>query len=95
MKAIAIPARAKTLNGLLKKARRKTLILEAADGRRFALTALENWQAFEVGSDTDFAAEVERTGKNKTLLKFLAARKKGEKGKSVPLAEVRKRLGIE
>ena len=35
MKAISISPRAKTLNELLKKARRGTIILESADGQRF------------------------------------------------------------
>jgi hypothetical protein len=95
MKTIAVPARAKTLNELLKKARRGTIILEAADGQRFALTTVENWEGFDVGGGQDFAVEVERTGKNKRLMKALAARKKDRTSKAIPLAEVRKELGLD
>ena len=95
MKTIAVSARAKTLNELLKKARRGVVVLEAADGQRFALTAVSNWEGFDVGMSNDFADEVERTGSNKKLMKFLAARRKGVKGKGVPLADVKKQLGIE
>lgn len=95
MKTIAVSARAKTLNELLQKARRRAVVLESADGQRFALTAVHNWEGFDVGSSHDFAQEVERTGKNKRLMKFLANRKKSVVGKGIPLAEVKKQLGID
>lgn len=99
MKAIAVSARARTLNELLKKARRGTIILESADGQRFALTSVENWEGFDVGSGRDFACEVERTGQNKKLTKSLAARrskaKNGNVAPGIPLAEVRKQLGLD
>ena len=95
MKTIAVSARAKTLNELLKKARRGAVVLESADGQRFALTAVNNWEGFDVGKSNDFAEEVERTGSNKKLMKFLAARRKGVRGKGIPLAKVKKQLGIE
>ncbi len=95
MKTIAVSARAKTLNELLKKARRGTIILESADGQRFALTSVNNWEAFEVGNSNDFAHEVERTGTNKRLMKSLAARRKTVKAKGIPLLEVKKQLGLD
>ena len=95
MKTIAVSAHAKTLNELFKKARRETVVLESADGQRFALTAVNNWEGFEFGKSIDFADEVERTGSNKKLMKFLAARRKGVRGKGIPLAKVKKQLGIE
>jgi hypothetical protein len=95
MKTIAVSARAKTLNELLKKARRGAIVLESADGQRFALTAVHNWEGFDVGSSDDFAKEVERTGKNKKLMKFLANRKKTAAGEGIPLAEVKQQLGID
>jgi hypothetical protein len=95
MKTIAVSARAKTLNELLKKARRGTIILESVDGQRFALAAVSDWEGFDVGSSKDFSDEVERTGKNKRLIKVLAARRKGVKAVGIPLAEVKKQLGIE
>ena len=95
MKTIAVSARAKTLNELLKKARCGTIILEAADGQRFALTSVENWEGFEVGSGQDFADEVARTGRNKKLMKALAARRKSGTSEGIPLADVRKELGLD
>ena len=95
MKTIAVSARAKTFIDLLKKARREIIILESPDGQRYALTSVNNWEAFDVGPSQDFAVEVERTGKNKRLLKSLAARRKAEKSKGIPLAEVRKQLGLD
>ncbi len=95
MKAIPVSARAKTVNELLRKARRGTVILESADGQRFALTSIGDWEGFEVGSGRDFAREVERTGQNKKLLKSLAARRKSAKSRGIPLADVKKHLGLE
>ena len=95
MKTIAVSTRAKTLNELLKKARRGTIILESADGQRFALTSLNHWEAFDVGSSDDFAHEVERTGKNRKLMKSLADRRKAANGAGIPLAEVKKQLGLD
>ncbi len=95
MKTIAVSARAKTLNDLLNKARRGTIILESADGQRFALTSVNDWEAFDVGNNNDFASEVERTGKNKRLMMSLAARRKSGKAKSIPLVEVKRQLGLD
>lgn len=49
MKVIAIPAEEQVLNELLKQARENSLILETADGQRFARIALEHWEGFEAG----------------------------------------------
>ncbi|HEV3007385.1 MAG TPA: hypothetical protein VGX78_23135 [Pirellulales bacterium] len=95
MKTIAISARAKTLNDLLKKARRGTIILKSADGQRYALTSINDWEAFDVGNSDDFAREVERTGKNKRLMKSLAARRKSGKAKGIPLVEVKRQMGLD
>jgi hypothetical protein len=95
MKAISVSARAKTLNELLKKARRGTVILESADGQRFALTSVGDWEGFDVGSGRDFAREVERTGQNKKLLKSLTARQNSAKARGIPLADVKKQLGLD
>jgi hypothetical protein len=61
----------------------------------FKNTRASNWQVFDVGSDKDFAREVERTGKNKQLIRLLAGRKKRERGAAIPLAQVKKQLGLE
>lgn len=85
MKPITVPARAKILNDLLKKARRKEVILQTADGHRFVLASLEGWEGFEVGKDDDITT-------NKKLLKSLVNRRSG--GKTMALEEVKARLGL-
>lgn len=95
MKTISISPRAKTLNALLKKARRRSLILESADGERFVLTALQGWQGFDVGNSEDFAEEVKRTVQNKKLMKLLTERKKKNGSKRYSIEAVKQELGIE
>jgi hypothetical protein len=95
MKAISVSPRAKTLNALLKKARRGTVILESADGQRFALASVDDWEGFDVGSDRDFAREVERSSQNKKLMKSLASRRSSAKPRGIPLADVKKQLGLD
>jgi hypothetical protein len=50
--------RAKVLNELLKKARRRTIILNSADGQCFTRTFVHDWEGFDVGGGGDFAIEV-------------------------------------
>ena len=83
MRTIPVPARARALNELLKKARRKSLILESTDGHRFVLASLEEWEGFEVGEDIT---------RNKKLIKHLSERRSG--GKTIPLDEVKAELGL-
>ncbi|MBM4049671.1 MAG: hypothetical protein FJ279_31635 [Planctomycetes bacterium] len=85
MKTISVPPRAKRLNDLLRKARRKQVLLQAADGQRFVLASVEGWEGFEVGEDDDITT-------NKKLMQHLARRRRG--GKRIALAEVRARLGL-
>ena len=92
MKTIAVPARSKTLNDLLKKAGRTGLILQTADGHRFLLASIEGWQGYEVGTGDDFAREVNRTVRNRKLMKALADRRRN--GKRIPLAKVKEELGL-
>lgn len=94
MKTITVSAKARALSALLKSARVGTVVLQSADGQRFALTPIDDWESFDVGGGRDFAAEVKRTARNKRLMKSLAERKSGAKTKGIPLAEVRKRLGL-
>ncbi len=94
MKTIAIPSRAKSVNALLKKARRRSVVLESADGQRYVLTAVSNWEGFEVEESEDFGEEVKLTSRNKPLMKFLVERRKKAKGKSKSLEEVEKELGL-
>lgn len=81
------------LNDLLKNAGRAGLILQSADGHRFVLASIEDWQGYDVGVGNDFAGEVKRTIRNKTLMKALAARRGN--GKRIPLAKVKAELGLE
>jgi len=92
MRTVTVSPRAKTLNDLLKRAKRGSLILQAANGQRFVLTSLENWTAFEVGNGDDFDREVKATVENKKLMKHLASRRSGSK--RIPLAIVKEQLGI-
>ena len=92
MKTVTVPARAKTLNSLLKRARRTGLILQSADGQHFVLASLEHWEGFDVGAGDDFAREVKLTVRNKKLMKFLAERR--THGKKIPLAKVKEQLDL-
>jgi len=83
MRTIPVSARAKTLNDLLKKARRKSLILESSDGHRFVLASLEDWEGFEVDEDIT---------QNKKLMELLSERRTS--GKTIPLDEVKAELGL-
>jgi len=92
MKTVMVSARSRTLNDLLKKARRPGLILQSADGQRFVLTSVEQWEGFDVGADDDFVREVKKTARNKKLMKLLAGRRSN--GKRIPLAKVKEELGL-
>ena len=95
MKAITVSPQSKILNELMKKARRRSLILKSADGEHFVLARVTNLQGFYVGASDNFENEVQTTRKNKRLMKFLderATKARGQKG--VPIAEVRKQLGL-
>ncbi|MCI0420367.1 MAG: hypothetical protein L0387_15705 [Acidobacteria bacterium] len=85
MRTVAISARAKSLNDLLKKARRSEVILESSDGHRFVLASITSWEAFQVGDDDDIT-------RNKGLMKHLSTRR--SKGKRITMAEVKTRLGF-
>lgn len=85
MKTIVVPARAKTLNDLLKAARQTEVILESADGQRFVLISIEDWEGFEVDEDDDIT-------QNKELMEYLAKRR--SQGNRIPLAGVKAQLGL-
>jgi hypothetical protein len=93
---IAVSAKSKTLNELLKKAKRRDLILQSPDGEKFLLSRIKGARSFYVGSSNDFAQEVETTRKNKRLMKFLDERRAVAKTKKgTPLEKVRRELGVE
>ncbi len=85
MKAIPVPPQAKTLNNLLRKARRRELILESPKGERFILASLEDWEGFAVGKNGDIT-------RNKELIEHLTKRPRG--GKRIPLDQVKSELKI-
>lgn len=82
MKTVKVSGRAKTLMALLKQARRGGLILQAPEGREYVLAEID-----------DFGDEVERTSKNKGLMKLLEER--GTEEGALKLEEVKKQLGLE
>jgi hypothetical protein len=96
MKTITVSASAKTLTALLKKARRRSLILESPDGERYVLAPIRDWEGFSVGRSQDFAIEVRRTARNKKLAQLMAERREQDKGKPrVSLKDFKKELGFE
>lgn len=81
MKTVTVSVRAKTLNALLKRARRGGLILRSPDGHEFILAEID-----------DFNREIELTRKNERLMKLLDERAK--QTKTIGLAEVKAQLGL-
>jgi hypothetical protein len=67
---------------LLKKAREENVIIRSAEGDEFILADID-----------DFNREIELTRENKKLMKLLESRAKQEA--TVPLQEVKRRLGME
>jgi hypothetical protein len=82
MKTVRVSGRAKTVVALLKRARRGGLILQSPEGRDFVLAEID-----------DFGLEVERTRKNKHVMKLLKER--GEEAATIELEQVKKELGLE
>ena len=93
MNVVTVPIEEKILNELLDQARNDDLILQSTDGRQFLLVSIENWVSFDVGDSDNFEEEVELTGKNQELMKFLAERRRDTS--QIPLADVKKELGLE
>ena len=81
MKTIKVSQRSKTLNALLKQARRENLILRSADGQEFILAEID-----------DFDREIKLTRRNRAFMKLLDARARPTK--TVSLAEAKRRLGV-
>jgi hypothetical protein len=70
---------------LLDIARDETVLLTTPEGREFILT--------EVDDGDDFDAEVEALSRNREFMAFLEERSR--ETKRIPLAEVKKRLGLD
>lgn len=63
MRTITVSGRARSVNALLKRARRENVILRSPEGEEFILAEID-----------DFKREIELTRQNKALMKFLDAR---------------------
>ncbi len=85
MKATRVSPRAKTLNDLLNRARRRAVILETARGERFVLASIEDWEGYALPKDGDIT-------KNRRLMKQLETRRSG--GKPIPLGQLKQELGL-
>lgn len=81
MKTVTVPKRAKSVNALLKAARKTNLILRAPDGTEYILAEID-----------DFDREIELARRNKRLMKYLERR--ARQTKTIPLAQVRSELGL-
>ena len=81
MKTIKVSRQAKTLNALLKRARRENVILRSAEGEEFILAEID-----------DFNREIELTRQNKQLMKLLDSRARQEE--TFSLEETKRQLDI-
>ena len=81
MRTVDIRRESIEINTLLNQAREEALILRTADGVEFVLAAAE-----------DFDEEAARTRDSEELVAFLEAR--ARQAQTVPLHEVKRRLGI-
>jgi len=82
MKTVNIPAQAKTVTSLLKKAQRGGLILRSPKGHEFTLAEID-----------DFNREIELTRRNKALMKMLDAR--GKQTKTFKSSDAKKQLNLD
>jgi hypothetical protein len=81
MRTVMVPKGSRAINALLAEAREEDVLLQAQDGTRFVLSAVD-----------DFGAEIEAERRNKKLMKFLDER--GKETDCVPLEEVERQLGL-
>ena len=81
MKTITIPPQATEVNALLEEARREDILVQAADGTEFMVTAVD-----------EFDQETARTRQNAKLMALLDERAK--QAQTVPLDEVKRQLGL-
>ena len=71
-------------------------MLKSSDGEHFVLARVTNLRAFDVGISDDFDKEIKSTRKNKRLMKFLDERgTRAKRAKGMPIAEVRRRAGLD
>ena len=81
MKTVAVPPQAAEIHALLEQARDDELLVRAADGSEFLLTAID-----------EFDREIARTRQNAKLMALLDERAK--QSKTIPLDEVKRQLGL-
>jgi hypothetical protein len=81
MKTVVISAQSTEIQDLLEQARHEDLIVRAADGSEFMLTAVD-----------DFDEELTRSRRNAKLMAFLDER--ARQTETIPLDEVKRRLGM-
>jgi predicted O-methyltransferase YrrM len=81
MKTIKVSSRARSINELLKKARRENVILRSPEGKEFLLAEID-----------DFNREIELSRRNKALMKYLDAR--ARQSKTVSMEEAKTLLGL-
>ena len=78
---LTVPNHSKSVNELLRKARRENLILRSPDGSEFILAEID-----------DFDREIELMRQNKELMKLLDRR--GKQRKTLSIDEARIELGL-
>lgn len=81
MRTITVSPRARSVNALLKRARRENVILRSPEGEEFILAELD-----------DFNREIELTRQNRALMEFLEAR--ARQTETVPFEEAKALAGL-
>ncbi len=81
MTTITISRRARSVNALLKRARRQNVVLRSPEGEEFILAEID-----------DFNREIELTRQNRALMRFLDAR--ARQTETLSLEETRTLLGV-
>jgi hypothetical protein len=81
MKTVTIPSQATEVHALLEQARHEDLLVQAADGTEFMVTAVD-----------DFDRELTHTRQNAQLMALLEERAK--QARTIPLDEVKRQLGL-
>jgi len=81
MKTITIPPEASDVNALLQQARQEDLLVQAADGTEFVLTAVD-----------EFDLEIARTRQNARLMALLDER--ARQAEPFAMDEVKRQIGL-
>jgi methionyl-tRNA formyltransferase len=81
MKEVVVPPRERKINALLSSAREEDLLLRTADGSKFLLTAVD-----------DFDQEIVRTRQNQKLMALLEERRK--ETERIPWEQAKRELGL-